>query len=251
MRMGYILLEGGAEFGGQMAAADRRALVLAGGFHIPVSIIPAAAAPDHNHHRAGQNGLRWFQDLGADNVTVLPLIDGESANKPLLVKSLLRSKFIYLLGGFPHYLGKTLTGSAAWDAMTAALREGAVIAGSSAGAMVLCEYYYAPPKKPDKPDKSGKSDKSDKPDKSDKKVFEGLRLVSGICVLPHHNTFGRKWAPLLAQLIPDTLLVGIDEETGMINDGPKRQWQVYGKGAITLYRGGGTDRYRSGELFTY
>ena len=57
--MGHILLAGGAEFGGQMAAADRRAIELAGGPTAPIAIIPAAAAPDHNHQRAGANGVRW------------------------------------------------------------------------------------------------------------------------------------------------------------------------------------------------
>ena len=43
---GYLLLAGGAEFGGQMALADRRALELAGGLSVPARIIPTAAAPD-------------------------------------------------------------------------------------------------------------------------------------------------------------------------------------------------------------
>ena len=38
--MGYILLEGGAEFGGQMAEPDRQAIMLAGGPDKPISIIP-------------------------------------------------------------------------------------------------------------------------------------------------------------------------------------------------------------------
>ena len=56
--MGYLLLAGGAEFGGRMAVPDRKALVLAGGSEAPVLIIPTAAAPDNNHRRAGENGVR-------------------------------------------------------------------------------------------------------------------------------------------------------------------------------------------------
>ena len=153
-----------------MRLPDLRAMELAGGLHSRASIIPAAAAPDHNHHRAGLNGMRWFQSLGADNVTVLPLIDRKSADDASLAEILRRSKLIYMLGGFPRYLGQTLKGSACWDAMTMAHRNGAVIAGSSAGAMVLCEYYYNP---------------------ADCRVCEGLCLMPGICVLPHHNTFGQ------------------------------------------------------------
>ena len=78
--MGYLLLEGGAEFGGRMREPDLKAIELAGGFDAPVRIIPTAAAPDNNHQRAGNNGIRWFQSLGARDVGSLPLIDKASAN---------------------------------------------------------------------------------------------------------------------------------------------------------------------------
>ena len=66
MDYGYIALEGGAEFGGQMALPDRRFIELAGGPDIPIVIIPTAAAPDNNRKRAGENGRRWFISLGAN-----------------------------------------------------------------------------------------------------------------------------------------------------------------------------------------
>src|SRR6185295_18070760 len=97
---GYILLEGGAEFGGRMAEPDRRAIELAGGPHARVSIIPTAAAPDHNHERAGGNGVRWFQSLGARNVAALLLIDRASAERADIAGALRESRLIYLLGGF-------------------------------------------------------------------------------------------------------------------------------------------------------
>src|ERR1051326_6495637 len=134
---GYIVLEGGAEFGGRMAEVDNRAIELAGGPDAPISIIPTAAAADNNHQRAGNNGVRWFRSLGATNVASLPLIDKPSANDASIVDAIRRSRLIYLLGGFPGYLGQTLMGSQAWQAMLDAYANGAVIAGSSAGAMVL------------------------------------------------------------------------------------------------------------------
>jgi cyanophycinase len=82
---GYLLLEGGAEFGGQMSEPDRRAMALAGGGDAPISIIPTAAAPDNNYRRAGNNGVNWFQSLGATNVAWLPLIDKASANDASIV----------------------------------------------------------------------------------------------------------------------------------------------------------------------
>lgn len=59
--MGNLLLEGGAEFGGQMSSPDLRAIELAGGFDAPICILPTAAAPDNNHKRAGENGVRWLK----------------------------------------------------------------------------------------------------------------------------------------------------------------------------------------------
>jgi cyanophycinase len=220
---GHILLEGGAEFGGRMAEPDRRALELAGGPTARVSIIPTAAAPDHNHQRAGGNGVRWFQSLGARNVAALPLIDRASAERAEIAAALRESRLIYLLGGFTHYLGQTLAGSASWRAILAAYADGAIVAGSSAGAMVLCEHYYDPD--------AGQ-------------VVASLGLVPGACVLPHHDTFGKRWAPRLSALLPSSVLVGIDERTGMLDDGGR--WQVYGQGAVTLYHGGQATVYQSG-----
>ena len=113
--MGYILLEGGAEFGGRMRDPDLRAIELAGGFDAPLRIIPTAAAPDDNHRRAGSNGVRWFHSLGVKDVTSLPLIDKARANDEKIAQSLREAKLVYLLGGFTHYLGQTFKDSLSWQ----------------------------------------------------------------------------------------------------------------------------------------
>jgi len=225
--MGYLLLEGGAEFGGRMSEPDLRAIDLAGGFDAPIAILPTAAAPDNNHKRAGGNGVRWFQSLGAKNVFPVDVIDSKSANDPTLAASLRTSKLIYLLGGFPRHLGETLANSLCWSAVTEAYADGAVIAGSSAGAMVMCEHYYDP---------------------YEKKLLSGLNLVPNACVLPHHNNFGKAWAGQLRQMIPEATLIGIDERTGMLSAGV--EWEVYGGGEVTLYRSGSTVGYGRGGRFS-
>jgi len=223
--MGYLLLEGGAEFGGRMREPDLRAIELAGGFDAPIRIIPTAAAPDNNHRRAGNNGTRWFQSLGAKDVLSVPLIDKPSANDESIAKSLRSAKLIYMLGGFTGYLAETLEGSDAWDAVLETYQAGTVVAGSSAGAMVMCEFYYDPSKG---------------------QVVNGLNLVPNSLVLPHHNTFGKSWASRLLEISPGTL-IGIDEQTGMIDDGGSKIWSVLGRGAVTLYRNGQTEVYQTGN----
>ena len=47
---------------------------------------------------------------------------------------------IYLSGGNPAYLADTLRGTAVWDAIVAAWRGGAALAGCSAGAMALTSW---------------------------------------------------------------------------------------------------------------
>ena len=225
--MGYLLLEGGAEFGGHMRDPDLKAIELAGGFETPIRILPTAAAPDNNHQRAGNNGIRWFQSLGAKDVGSLPLIDQVSANDDSIAQSLREAKLIYMLGGFTGYLADTLRGSAAWQAVLEAYARGAVVAGSSAGAMVMCELYYDP---------------------SRGQVMEGLNLVPNSIVLPHYNTFGKSWASRLLE-ISEVTLIGIDEETGMLDDGAGT-WKVYGAGNVTLYRNQEVENYPSGKTFS-
>ena len=228
MIMGYILLAGGAEFNGRMSKPDRRAIKLAGGSNAPIRIVPAAAAPDNNHQRAGQNGVNWFKQLGAVNVSAVPLIDRKSSNDPAVVDDLHHAKMAYLLGGFPRHLAQSLAGSDSWQAILSAHQSGAIIAGSSAGAMILCDHYYDP---------------------YEKNLFSGLGLIAGTCILPHHDTFGRNWAPELVQRLPDVILIGIDEQTAALNDGPAGRWQVYGAGGVTLYQNDRRLHFAAGDRF--
>lgn len=226
--MGYLVLQGGSEFGGQMRASDLRAIELAGGNDAELSIVPAAAAPDRNHHRAGHNGRRWFQSLGARNVSVLPLIDRESADNRLIAVRLRRSRLIYLLGGFPEYLAGVLQGTRSWEAIRAAFNGGAIVAGSSAGAMVMGAFFFNP---------------------VNQTIIKGLGMLRETSVIPHFNTFGRRWIVRLQKELPSAILIGIDEETGAINDGPGGTWSVYGQGAVRLYRGHQPEEYGAGERF--
>lgn len=225
--MTRLLLAGGAEFGGQMALPDREALALAGGEQAPVVIIPTAAAPDNNHQRAGQNGKHWFESLGARNVQVAPVIDQASASQPKIAAMLRSARLVYLLGGFTHYLAQTLIGSLVWKAVLEAHQTGAVLAGSSAGAMVLAEHYFDP---------------------GTGRVYAGLGMVPRACILPHFNTFGKTWVSRLLDLLPGDVLIGLDERTGILLADTPSAWRVLGQGAATLYYQGKPAVYQPGAV---
>jgi len=228
--MGYLLLEGGAEFNGRMIDADRRALELAGGEDAAVDIIPAAAAPDSNHHRAGQNGVEWFRRIGALNVVSRLLIDRDSAENQELAEQLRSSRLVFLLGGFPSHLAHSLMGTYSWRSICSVYLGGGVIGGSSAGAMVLCEKFYDP---------------------FSHKVMAGLSLMAGICLIPHHNSTGFSWVKRLCHFLPELSLLGIDEETGIINDALDGGWTVYGSGTVVLYHQGIVHSYAAGAIISY
>ena len=154
------------------------------------------------------------------------MIDRPSADHPEVAAALRQSNLIYLLGGFPGHLAKSLAGSKAWGAIQSALADGAVVSGSSAGAMVLCEHFYDP---------------------HPEDISPGLNLVPGSCILPHHNTFGKTWAARLKDLLPETLLIGIDEQTGLISNEQGQTWRVHGAGSVVIYHQDQVSIYKNND----
>lgn len=210
---GSLLLAGGAEFRGEMAALDRQAMYRAGGVEARIDIIPAAAAPDHNHIRAGENGVNWFTSLGAHKVVNRMLIDHESAQDTMLADDLEKSQFLYLLGGFPGHLAGSLRNTLCFKAMLGAYQNGAVLGGSSAGAMVLGQYFYNP--------QSGK-------------IESGLDLLPNLCIIPHFGKFASSWIRQIRAQLQDIQVLGIDEETGILSNPEAGDWTVHGKGKVYL-----------------
>jgi cyanophycinase len=228
--MGILLLEGGSEFQGKMEEPDRKALALAGGENAKIVVIPTAAAPDNNSRRAGNTAVKWFRTLGAGNIFALPIIDKKSADDPKISAELNDANLIYILGGFPGYLHDTLKETRCLDALLRTYEKGAVLAGSSAGAMVLCEWYFDP---------------------AGKEVKKGIGLLKDTILVPHHDTFGRSWRPAYFDKISDIRCVGIDEQTGMMNQAGRHRWTVYGKGTVTLYSDTSIVTYGAGQTFQY
>lgn len=228
--MGRIVLAGGAEFSGRMRDLDLRALDHAGGAGAAVSIVAAAAAPDNNQDRAGARGVDWFRSLGATDVACCGIVDPASADDPREVESLLHAGLIYLLGGFPAHLAETLQHSRSWRAAIRACNSGAVIAGSSAGAMVLGEHFYDPAASTLRP---------------------GLGLIGSTLVIPHHERNGTSWAPRLESLAADSLFLGLDESTGIIDDADIGGWTVYGEGEAVVYLEGQRQRFSNGGVIPF
>ena len=218
---GLIALVGGDEFLAGCEEMDRAILDATGAERPRVLILPTAAARQ-NPSKAAANGVAYFSELGAEASALMALGPAE-ANDEALLAPLDAADVIYLAGGDPSHLLDTLRGSLLLEKVRHALDRGAVLAGSSAGAMVL-----------------GSSMR-----------FGGWRaalgLVGGVAVLPHHErSQPAKVADKLRAAAPTVAVVlGIDGKTACFG-GPEG-WQVHGPGAVTTYSQGRWQRYLRGD----
>jgi cyanophycinase len=230
---GIIALVGSGEFTHAMDEVDRDLLVAIGRNRPRVAIVPAASWPDGEavFLRWARMGEDHFAALGATPVPVL-IRDRASADDPQAVAELDRADLIYMSGGKPGYLLAMLRDSAAGKALRDAHARGAVIAGCSAGAMVLGGHqirtggrgFLRPP--------IGWED--------------GLGLVPGIVIVPHYDAMPETLVAPLALAAPDgALVVGIDENTALV--GREGEWRVQGRGRVTIWRGRRRRRFRAGE----
>ncbi len=220
-----IALVGGDEFRPGCEEMDRQLLAEAPEKPARVLIVPTAAASEHAALVAAANGVRYFSGLGA-SATQLMVVEREHANDEALLASIGDASVIYFTGGNPEHLLATLRGTKLLERVLDALKGGSILAGSSAGAMVLGSVMRRP---------SGG-------------WGEGLGVVEGVAVLPHHErqnpdqvAEGLATEPLLA----DLLVLGIDAATCCF--GGPGNWRVLGGGSVTLYQKGAYRSFASGE----
>ncbi|MBW3556083.1 MAG: Type 1 glutamine amidotransferase-like domain-containing protein [Actinobacteria bacterium] len=211
---GPLALVGGNEWN-EGCTFDRELLEASGGQE--VLVLPTAAAYEHPE-RSVQTATRWFATMGAD-VRGLMVLRRPDAEDPANVAAVREARFVYLGGGSPLHLRSVLKDSPMWQALLHAWDEGAVLAASSAGAMVLCDPMVDP--------RGG--------------AFTlGLGLVNGLTVIPHANNWSPEKAKRTNQLAPaDCAVVAIDEETALIRqpwgDGTPPAWRAAGAGKVTAW----------------
>jgi cyanophycinase len=234
---GVIALVGSGEFTAAMAEVDRSLLAATGRDRPRVAIVPTASWPDGEavFMRWAAQGEAHFSALGAVPVPVL-IRDRASADDPAFVAGISDADLVYFSGGKPGHLLATLRDSAAGSALREAHARGTVIAGCSAGAMVLGEHQL----------RGG-----------GRRMFEppigwqeGLGLVPGLVIVPHYDAIPETLvAPLVLAAPKGAIVIGIDEETAIV--GRDGTWQVMGRGRVTVWRGLRRERHRAGSAVSF
>ena len=179
----------------------------------------------HWHTLGAQAAAR----LGVEQVVIDVRVRAD-ASRQEFIDAIDGAGVIYLSGGNPKHLARTLIDTPVWQAIHRAWRTGASLAGCSAGAMALCGYI---------PDvlhlkRGGQS---------------GLGVVPTLRALPHFDNYA-KWIPDMVMrplLGDDVTIVGIDELTSLRAEPPQdlsERWKFRGVGHGSCWRIEHDRRYR-------
>ena len=209
---GPLALVGGGEWS-DSCTFDRSLIDAVGASEVVV--LPTASAYEHPD-RLVDSAEKWFGTLDVA-VRALMVLSRPDASEKVNIDAVRSARFVYLAGASPMHLRSVLKDSRLWDALVAAWNDGAAIAGSSAGAMVLCDPMV---------DQRGGA------------FTLGLGLLSGVAVVPHHDTWSEEKVHRTQQLAPKGLVVaGVDERTALVRaaDGG---WTADGSGSVSIWRDG-------------
>jgi cyanophycinase len=219
-----VALVGSGEYLDDMIPVDR-ALIDRLAEPARVVCLPTAAGTEGQERVAywSRLGEEYFHRLGAE-VTSLPVLTRDDARDPAHAAAIARANFVYLSGGKPTYLYETLAETPVWTAVAGVPARGGVLAGCSAGAMVLGERFFGFPT-----------------------TRPGFGLVPGVTVIPHFDEIPGVFTWVMRHFMgSDQTVVGIDGNTALVQNGAT--YEVLGQGGVTLWKEGEHRRYEAGDL---
>ena len=226
---GALALVGGDEFNPGNEEQDR--VLAAAAKPGPAFVVPTAAARQ-GPEQSVAHATAWFKQFGLE-LQELPVLKPADANSKELADLARAGGFFYLVGGDPGLVAQVLRSSRVWNAIFDAWREGASLAGSSAGAMALCSHSLI---------------RATWPSRFNRRPTEALGLVPDTAVLPHFETFGHRWVESAERELPGTILLGIDERSAAV--WMKEEWRAHGPGSVTVIKGSKTTRFASGTTIS-
>jgi cyanophycinase len=223
---GTVALVGSGEYLQGMLPVDKKLLERVIGTP-RVVVLPTASAPDGKSvtERWASMGVEHFAQLGvtAEPVMLLNRTDAENAD---ISSKFADANFLYFSGGKPRYLLETLQGTRSWQAILDIFAAGGIIAGCSAGAMVLGGDVFDFPQI--------------------WRTIPALGLVPGIAIIPHFDELPSFMIGTITRGRHKSTIVGIDGTTALV--GSDHQWIVYGRGSVTVFTKNGKQRYTDGQI---
>ncbi|MDQ3870965.1 MAG: cyanophycinase [Chloroflexota bacterium] len=222
MAEGHVIVIGGAEDKVRERVILNRFVALAGSADARVAVVSTASSLGP---AAGELYKRVFGELGVKDVRPIHAVTRAQANDESAARTVRDSTGIFLTGGNQLRLSSTIGGTAMARAILERHRQGAVVAGTSAGASAMSTHMVA----------FGASGGS--PKQRMVQMAAGLGVLPGVIVDQHfqqRNRLGRLLA-IIAQN-PSLLGLGVDEDTAGVV-GPDMVLEVIGRRSVTIIDG--------------
>jgi cyanophycinase len=219
---GSVIIIGGAEDKVRDRVILSRFTTLAGGPDATIAVISTASSLGQE---AGERYQQVLGDLGVAKVRTIHAVTRDQANDETASLALRDATGIFLTGGNQLRLSSTIGGTRLADAVLEQFRQGAVVAGTSAGASAMSSHMIA----------FGASGATPKHRMA--QIAVGLGVLPGVIIDQHfqqRNRLGRLLS-LIAQN-PSLLGLGVDEDTAGVV-GPDHVMEVIGRGSITVVDG--------------
>jgi cyanophycinase len=222
---GTLALVGSGEYLEPMEPVDRFLLSRLAG-EPRVVCLPTAAGTEGVERIAywSRLGVKHFTRLGAPAEAV-EVIDRATADDEAHAARIRAANFVYLSGGKPDYLFRSLSGTRAWAAVMQVLDRGGVVAGCSAGAMIFGDSLPSFP--------------------TLLPFTRAFNFLPGAVILPHYDEMPGGFARVLRLLTGKKTLLGIEGNTALVRaDGA---FTVTGAGGVTVWNRRQKRRYTDGE----
>ncbi len=226
MPEGTVIVIGGAEDRIRDRVILQRFVALAGGPRATIALISSASAFGVE---AAERYRQVFTELGARHVHPIHATSRAEANDESAVAAVNEAGGIFLTGGNQLKLASIIGGTRLAEAILKRFREGAVVAGTSAGASAMSSHMIA----------FGTSGAT--PKQRMAQIAAGLGVLPGVIVDQHfqqRNRLGRLLS-LVAQN-PSLLGLGVDEDTAGVV-GPDHVMEVIGRGSVTVVDGSASE----------
>jgi len=217
-KQGKLLIIGGAEDKEGDCKILREFLRCAGGTKAHIVIMTAATSLPGE---VGDNYIRVFERLGAEDVRVLDTQTPEDANNPEYLEAIEQATGIFFTGGDQARIISCLKDTKLDAAMHKRYSEGIIIGGTSAGAAMM----------PDMMIIEGDSETNPRVDVV--AMGPGMGFLPGVVIDQHFAQRGRLGRLVTALLLqPAVLGFGIDENTAILVSGD--ELEVIGESAVTV-----------------
>jgi cyanophycinase len=222
MSDGTVIVIGGAEDKIRDRVILGRFVQLAGGEDARIAVISTASSLGFE---AGERYRAVFGELGVKTVRPMHAMTRAQANDETFARGLRDATGVFLTGGNQLRLSSTIGGTRLAQAVMDRFRDGAVVAGTSAGASAMSTHMIA------------FGAQGGTPKHRMAALAAGLGVLPSVIVDQHfqqRNRLGRLLS-VIAQN-PSLLGLGVDEDTAGVV-GPDGVMEVIGRGSITIVDG--------------